>query len=318
MRRITFALIGTTLLSSVSYAADPVADYVHDWSGFYVGVGGGGVWATDRASSGCGVVTDIRDQQEFSYASLCDAIDAGRVFEADINDGPNAGVSDVATLEFFETGSNREFLSFLGEEQSSDTAGWFGGAQMGWNHQRGRLVFGVEIGAYKVFNIKSSYSSNFDFFDNRPVDTDAVNEFGGSGEADFSSELDWLTKATLRIGTTFMQDNRGLAYLVGGGAAAHVSASANGSFGCPRHENCGASNRDEDFFQLGFVVGGGLEYALTERLSLSAEYNYVKLYGGEELRTDYVYRGRSFWSHEFDAGLDDLHLAVFKLNYSFN
>lgn len=314
------ALVATTLLTSLvlfgghASAADPVGEYAHDWSGIYIGLGGGGLWASDRASSGCGVVTDINDEEEDYYANLCDAISDGRVDTYDINDGPNDGIEDVPTLVLDD---DSEYLAFLTEDQSSDLSGWFGGGQIGMNHQNGRFVFGMELGAYKTSGIENSYSASFDYFDDD--DGSDLEDYEGSGEANFTSELDWLTKATVRLGTTFMDDGRGLAYVVGGGAMASVSASASGSFdddSCD--EPCRAYNDGDDFYQFGFVVGGGLEYALTDSVSLGAEYNYIKLYGGQELSTNYTANDAAVWTYEYDAGFDDLHMAVVKLNYRFN
>lgn len=315
-------LVATTLLTSLvlfgghASAADPVAEYTHDWSGIYIGLGGGMGYANDRATSGCGVVTGLRDEDDLNLPNLCAAIDDGRVVEADIEDGRNVGLLDVPTLEI---DANSEALAFISESLNSEESGAFFGAQVGLNHQLSSgLVLGAEISGYKFFGIENSYNAEFDSFDDGAGDGD-LDDIAGYGKADFSSELDWLAKATLRFGVPVFNDGRGLIYGAVGGAVAHVKASNDGSFedvACD--DDCMAYNTGDDFFQFGAVVGAGLDYMITESVSLGFEYNYIHFMDPQTLTSTYVATDGATWTYEYDAGYDSMHMGVIKLNYMFN
>ena len=332
MKLAALLLAGTGLMTSTALAADPVSEYNHDWSGVYVGLGGGGVWGNERASTGCGVVTDINDQEGDSYENLCAAGDAGAYYEAYIgdgqDDGPNAGPDPAMVLGLDYDDEEDEFteaIAFISEELQSETGGWFGGAQLGLNHQSNSFVFGVELGAYKFSGLHNEYTAEFDYFQDTDDGSQVMDDYEATGVVGFNSQLDWLTKATARAGMAFMDEGQGLAYVTGGFAAAHVSASAESVFNDPTDENsdgtcgdCSVKNHGEDFIQFGFVVGGGLEYALTRSISVGAEYNFIKLYGGQTLTSDYTASDGAVWTYEYEAGYDNIHMAGVKLNYKFD
>lgn len=83
-----------------------------------------------------------------------------------------------------------------------------------------------------------------------------------------SADLDYLATVRGRVGYSF---DRFLPYVTGGVAFAHINVKT-GFADTPN---------DPVFFddktQVGYTVGGGVEYALTEKVSLKAEYNYVDL-----------------------------------------
>jgi opacity protein-like surface antigen len=329
MRKIlglSAVLASTAVLSLDAHAEDPVSNHTYDWSGVYFGLNGGAGWAKDRSSSGCGMMTDIDDEEGDYYANLCNAISDGRVFQTDIGsgEGPNAGLENVDTLQLDWNNANygSEFLAFISEQNDSDEMGWYGGLHIGLDHQFGRGVIGLELSGHIFSGIENQYSSSFDYFtDHDPDDTrdppaDGLDDYEASGVADFNSQLDWLTKATVRAGATFMANDRGMAYITGGGAVAHVSSSAEGSFdddGC--EPVCRAFNSGDDFYQFGLVAGAGLEFAVTQNVSVGAEYNYIHLYGQQDNTTTYTAEDGATWTYKYEAGFDSLHMASVKLSY---
>jgi outer membrane immunogenic protein len=117
---------------------------------------------------------------------------------------------------------------------SQHAAGWLGGGQIGYNWQRGRLVYGVET------DVSSGW-----------ID-------GGSGCC--THTLEWLYSVRGRAGIA-SYDNRWLLYATGGVAWADID-----------YASAGFSGHSDTHF--GWVVGGGVERALTQRLAARLEYLY--------------------------------------------
>jgi len=137
-------------------------------------------------------------------------------------------------------------ISFNADHNS----GWLAGVQGGCDYQVGSFVVGVE--------------GQFDWADMK--DTTATLIPGGAVGFLLTTQLDRVATATGRIGYAF---DRVLFYAKGGAAFAHFN-----------HQMT-----QTDFVALtfdfkgsrdvaGFVVGGGLEFALLPNVSLKAEYNY--------------------------------------------
>jgi opacity protein-like surface antigen len=69
-----------------------------------------------------------------------------------------------------------------------------------------------------------------------------------------------------------------MAYAKGGAAAAHVEASygdLDGPIGAAQIDPSDVSGIDEVL--TGYVVGGGVAFAVTDTVSLNAEYNFIDL-----------------------------------------
>ncbi len=143
------------------------------------------------------------------------------------------------------------------------SSGGFGGGQLGYNWQRGRLVFGIEA------DIQASGING--------SGTETVTDSGGSGIADAKNSLDWFGTVRGRLGYTF--DNA-LVYGTGGFAygAVRDKLSVTASYG----GSSATQTVQEDRTATGYAVGGGMEYALNPAWSLKAEYQYINL-GNDKL-----------------------------------
>jgi opacity protein-like surface antigen len=147
-----------------------------------------------------------------------------------------------------------------------DFAGTMGGGQAGYNLQLGRIVVGIE-GEYGAGNAHGGVSCpNMNFF---------------TCEADTHG----LAMFTGRIGTTW---GRALFYAKGGLAVGEVEAGAkvnapSNPFGglIPLAFTPGVRTSN---WQTGWTVGGGMEFALTNRWSAKAEYMYYDL-GDDTFKT---------------------------------
>lgn len=134
-----------------------------------------------------------------------------------------------------------------------ETSGHAGGVQVGFNHQVGQWVFGVE-GSWTW--------------------TDLYDVFVLSPSNSYATDIDHLVTVVGRIGYTW---DRWLAYVSGGYAAAQVKGAALGS-GLP------GSFTFEDTHD-GWTVGAGFEYLLPNNFVFGADYKYIDLSGSKNVTT---------------------------------
>jgi outer membrane immunogenic protein len=119
------------------------------------------------------------------------------------------------------------------------------GGTLGINFQTGQFVFGLE-GDADWTNITGSTSS------------------GGCVGFVCQTSNDWLSTFRARVGVAF---DRVLLYGTAGGAAGNVKANLSG-FG------------STDSTEFGWSAGAGLEYAITENVTIRGEYLFVDLSHG--------------------------------------
>ncbi len=131
---------------------------------------------------------------------------------------------------------------------SADIEGPLAGGTVGYNHQMGQFVVGLEAdGAW----------SGIDNEDDSLA---------------FDTSIDWLSTVRGRVG--FALDSF-LIYGTGGAAIGEVTYDAGGGVG------------EESDTRVGWAAGGGVEAALTDNISVKGEYLYVDL-GEEEIGGDDV------------------------------
>jgi len=138
-------------------------------------------------------------------------------------------------------------------------AGGFGGGQIGYNWQRGHLLFGLEA------DIQGA-----------GIHGDAATSLG-IATASGSTDLDWFGTVRGRLGYAW---GGTLLYATGGFAYGGIHdklTKADPTFG--------SLSRSE--VATGYVVGGGLEYVLSPAWSLKAEYQFIEL-GKDTLSLDAV------------------------------
>jgi outer membrane immunogenic protein len=164
-------------------------------------------------------------------------------------------------------------VTALGATDSGDYDGFVGGLQLGYNHQIGQFVVGLEVDA-QLSGVE--YDEAF---------------AGGTA----SSELTWFGTGRARVGYAF---DRFLPYITGGFAWAQNDIDF----------TVGGVTVSDDNNHFGWTVGGGLEAAVTENISVKAEYLYVAL-DGEDYFDGAVAGG-------FDAD-SDFHIGRVGLNYRF-
>jgi opacity protein-like surface antigen len=167
----------------------------------------------------------------------------------DVNINPESGEAGLATaLGDSPTGLNVRDRGFLG------------GGQIGYNWQTGRLVWGVE--------------SDFDW---AQISGSTANTFGGAVfTTTVDKNLSWLGTTRGRVGT--LATDSLLLYLTGGvayGGAELAFDQRQPGLNCPFNDVCSTGSVSKT--KVGWTVGAGYEYAVTNRVTLKAEYLYVDL-----------------------------------------
>lgn len=181
--------------------------------------------------------------------------------------GANAGYSFGNNGKSVTTGTPG-FLALGGAEipgsLNTRSSGFAGGGQIGYNYQTGPYVLGVE--------------GDIDY-----VDQKKTASFTGAGTAlgtpittSFSKKLDYLGTVRGRVGYAF---DRFLVYGTGGLAFGDVKTSA--AVTTPTGFAWSGSKSDT---RVGYAIGGGVEYAFTDNISLRGEYLYYDL-GRQRINT---------------------------------
>ena len=150
--------------------------------------------------------------------------------------------------------------------------GAFGTVAAGYNAQYGDLVLGV----FSDANIgRTSVAASMT--DNSSSSSDDPNNSNPSASAILSHKVDLLGDVSLggRIGY-LMHDNT-LVYVLGGYSLANINAKSNLNVthdGPSALTNFSIATKAAGW-QAGYIIGGGIEFAITDNLSLQTEYRYA-------------------------------------------
>jgi outer membrane immunogenic protein len=200
-------------------------------------------------------------------------------FYAGINGGYGWGSADTS---FHPLPDAASFFDLNPVTLSPDPNGFIGGGQIGYNHQWKWLVLGIEA---------DFQGSDMEGDTRRSPIVDingGLNEDGTFLEA--HERTQWFGTVRGRIG--FAPICRLMIYATGGLAYGNVDYSANTNFtvqGGPFYRSSFTETN------LGWTVGGGLEYAIGHHWSIKAEYLYYDL--GDQSATALASDGRPFAVH---------------------
>ena len=157
------------------------------------------------------------------------------------------------------------------QSSKSDDGSFTGGAQIGYNYQMGSVVFGIE--------------ADFNFADLKRESTSYDYYSAGYGQFDASSKVEWFGTVRPRIG--FTPVDRLLVYVTGGLAYGQVKTSGT-YYDYAYNGGLGYGQISKDDTRVGWTVGAGAEYAITDNLTVKGEYLYVDL--GDKTARGYAYR----------------------------
>ena len=250
---IACAAIDSAIAADLPPAAPPpavapvvVPAPVWSWSGCYVGINGGGTRGQNRA--------------DLSPSGLYLAPPGG-------SPPPNvAGTGDFATD-----------IAALSHSYDMVSNGWEAGGQVGCNAQWGMAVVGVE-GDWQWTNTSTSADTAYAAFAN--VGNTAFTNASHTEHVDVTQR--WFATARLRAGFTPWE--RVLIYGTAGVAWANYTSNTNVTFATLANPFAGVFSGATHIGsvstnQLGWVAGGGFEWALTNNWSFKAEYLYLRFDG---------------------------------------
>ena len=255
MKSILLTAAALSALSFSAFAADmptraaaPIAPApIFSWTGFYAGATAGYVANNNQVST--------------SYSS-----------------------SVLEVSNFLDGAVQNNILpSRMGNKSNK---GFTGGVTFGYNLQSGNVVYGLETD----FSSLSTKSASFSAVAPGVVQIRPQNGTGPSysddtltTNASTSGSANWLGTVRGRVGFAF---DRALIYGTGGLAFGNVKSST--SVGLNAHcvsVDCSSPNVDangvwsgsKSSVKFGWALGGGAEYAFTDRVSLKAEYLHYDL-----------------------------------------
>lgn len=158
-------------------------------------------------------------------------------------------------------------VPYCGSPLDYGTDGWVSGIQLGYNWQRNSLIFGVEaeLGRLDVED---------EALRDRIIDQDIA-----------SVDYGWYGTLTARLG---LPVEKALFFVKGGAAFAEietVAADLDEAFftGSGFWYRDPLGNTGDHGIEIGWALGGGVEYALSQSLSVKAEYLYMD-FGSETLQ----------------------------------
>ncbi len=148
----------------------------------------------------------------------------------------------------------------------SQSAGFLGGGQAGYNWQTGAFVLGVETDFDGSSLSKSFNATSVPF-------TAAGLYTGDTLSVHAKQSLDWLGTTRARLGFVATPDNRLMIYATGG--VAYAGGSANFSVFDATQFAYWTGNPSSS--RVGWTIGAGVEYALTNNWTIRGEYLYADL-----------------------------------------
>lgn len=169
--------------------------------------------------------------------------------------GVNAGYAFNGDSDLKDVSINNVFIGNINNRNKSDDGSFTGGGQVGYNYQMGSIVLGLEAD----FNyINLDRKSNW-YVDNFTTD-----------QIQARSKVEWFGTVRPRIG--FIPMDRLMVFATGGLAYGQVKTSA--SYNILGTDVLGGSKSDT---RVGWTLGAGAEYAITDNLTVKGEYAYVDL-----------------------------------------
>ena len=210
--------------------------------------------------------------------------------------------SGSRSLTFFNPATAAFLSGYEPGGLGSNRAGVIGGGQAGYNWQTGAFVLGVETD-FDGTSLGKSTNFNSLPFAGTGIPTGLL---GDSLFVHAKANLDWLGTTRARLGFVATPDNRLMIYATGG--VAYAGGSAN--FSVYDASNNFLLTGNPSSSRVGWTVGAGAEYALTNNWTIRGEYLYVDL-GSNSFSTP----AATFPVASNLAGFDGLY-ATGKINYN--
>ncbi|HXW29702.1 MAG TPA: outer membrane beta-barrel protein [Xanthobacteraceae bacterium] len=202
----------------------------------------------------------------------------------------SADTSGFTNNNLFALASSGTALTpLLPDNSSTDQTmhGWVAGGQLGYNHQFGRAVVGLEFsGSWSKLSSQTAgtvsgelspgvpgFTTGLPLGCSQQVNVLGLGATGFSSSVSCNAEVDWAVQALTRLGYTFA-DGRFLPYIEGGVALAHLSVATSIGVNTPVGPETDTFGKSSEL--VGVVLGGGAQYALGNGFSVGIEYLYAR------------------------------------------
>jgi outer membrane immunogenic protein len=234
----------------------------------------------------------------FTWTGFYIGVNAGGLWPSG---GRNASIldSNPLTTAFVSAG----FPGGLG----SQSAGFIGGGQAGYNWQTGAFVLGVETD-FDGSTVSKSFNN---------VGTPFVG--AGALTGDFltvngKNSLTWLGTTRGRVGFVATPDNRLMIYGTGGVAY----GGGNSQFSVFDATTGSIFSGNPSSTRVGWVIGGGVEYAITNNITIKGEYLFADLGSSKFTTTPNGFAAANF-PGVVASGKIDWEASIFRagVNYKF-
>ncbi|WP_273725136.1 outer membrane protein [Brucella gallinifaecis] len=169
---------------------------------------------------------------------------------------------------------------WFGEESNSNSNSFTGGIQAGYNYQINNLVLGIETD-FNYIGLKKEYTA----ITEQSLYADPDYEYHLDEDLHMKTKIEWFGTIRPRLG--FTPSDRLLVYATGGVAYGKVKSS--GGYNWREHgfwwggpgdhffDRNGGFDGSSSKVKLGWTIGAGAEYALTQNISIKGEYLFVDL-----------------------------------------
>lgn len=209
--------------------------------------------------------------------------------------GLNAGAAFNDSSYKIKPSGDNALVGLPSASGDFDDTTFTGGVEAGYNYQINNFVIGLETD----FNYNGIDESEHG---SRTISEDSRFTYTVKQDVDYFG--------TLRARLGYTPTSTLLLYATGGLAYGHVSSSSKVLFTYDGEKY----SDSESSVRSGWTIGGGLEYALSCKWSIKAEYLYVDL-GSQSLKDGNQFCGESC-SYKTDIKTRE-HVARFGINYKF-
>jgi outer membrane immunogenic protein len=224
--------------------------------------------AVTAIALGFGVPAQAQAPASYNWSGFYIGLNAGAAFgRSKASTSPDCSLAAGPAYICDNVGlgaDNAAAVSASGSGTITDT-GFTGGLQAGYNFQRNNMVYGLETD-YGAFKLNGSRLGSGRYLTTvGPAPGDAYT-MGSSFSAN------WLFTLRGRLGTVVMPNL--MVYATGGLALTRLTV-GNAYTDQAGLANMGAGSSSSSAAKTGWVLGGGLEWALTNNWSVKGEYLYV-------------------------------------------
>jgi opacity protein-like surface antigen len=346
VKSIALSGVALAMIVSAAQAADPVV-MSSDWTGFNVGIGGGGTFNfSNTNASGYGTF-DVSGDESWMEGGYIFGSSGSSNYAFTSGSGTSGGNSQLWTAAAMgnagsliadiidELGADSDAYDFgNGGDNDTGAAGFVGTVRGGFDYQLDRVVLGIDaafnfgkteidnsvVGAAggEIYIYDSGSSASSEGFGSSNLDTslELGNSWSVGGRAGFLA-----TDSTLLFGSAgYVSTNAKLSARFTGSNETEVDSNDTG-FSGSASAGYDISASESDWLN-GYYVGGGVEQLLTSNISLKLEYRFSDLGSIETSNSESLFDSSGDGSASWEAGVaaeaePTVHSVMATINWRF-